>query len=197
MKRKILAVSLVVIVLATLTIGTLAFFTDEDTAHNVFTSGEVDIVLEEFSDAECKTPFVDLSGAMPDTTVGKYARITLAEGSADAWLRVQFKKSIALNEENPDAAGKTADPDLLVLGLPAEGWTDGGDGWYYYDKVLTKDEPRAMALNSVYFSKEMGNEYQGATATVTVIVQAVQKDYNSSTVQEAKGWPALDEETSE
>lgn len=195
MKRKILAVSLVVIALATLAFGTLAFFNDEETAHNVITSGGVDIVLEEFSDAECKTPFQNLSGAMPDATVGKYARITLADNSADAWIRVQFKKSIALDTENPDAAGKTADPGLLVLNRPEEGWTDGEDGWYYYNKALTRDEPTAMALNSVWFDKEMGNEYQGATATVTVIVQAVQKANNGSTALEAQGWPA--QETSE
>ena len=38
----------------------------------------------------------------------------------------------------------------------------------------------------------MGNEYQGAVATVTVQAQAVQTANNGDTVQDAKGWPSTD-----
>jgi len=48
MKKKILAISLVVAMLAIAVIGgTLAYFTDEDAADNVFTMGSVDIELYE------------------------------------------------------------------------------------------------------------------------------------------------------
>ena len=36
----------------------------------------------------------------------------------------------------------------------------------------------------------MGNEYQGATATVDIVAQAVQVDNNGKTVMDAQGWPA-------
>lgn len=189
MKRKILAVSLVVIVVATLALGSLAFFNDEATAHNVITTSGVDIVLTEYADEACTTPFTNgQSGIMPDATVDKYAKIALAENSADAWIRVKFTKSIAFDKANEAAEGKTPNPDLLILNRP-DGWTDGGDGWYYYNKPLTKAEPTAMALNSVYFDKTMGNEYQNATANVTITVQAVQTAHNGASAQEASGWP--------
>ena len=35
----------------------------------------------------------------------------------------------------------------------------------------------------------MGNEYQGATATVDVLAQAVQTAHNGDTVVDAQGWP--------
>ena len=47
MKKKILLVAAVVMCLAIATAGTLAYFTSEDTAHNVITSGDVNIELVE------------------------------------------------------------------------------------------------------------------------------------------------------
>ena len=35
----------------------------------------------------------------------------------------------------------------------------------------------------------MGNEYQGATATVDIVAQAVQTANNGATVEDATGWP--------
>ena len=40
------------------------------------------------------------------------------------------------------------------------------------------------------FNKTMGNEYQGATATVDIVAQAVQTANNGKTVTAATGWPA-------
>lgn len=74
MKKKILAISLVVTLLAVAALGvTLAYFTDDDTATNVFTMGNVDIDLEEPSwdepdyvqpgDSVAKDPYVKNIGA--------------------------------------------------------------------------------------------------------------------------------------
>ena len=48
MKKKLLMLSAVAICIAILAAGTLAFFTAEDTAHNVITTGGVDIKLYEW-----------------------------------------------------------------------------------------------------------------------------------------------------
>lgn len=50
MKRKILLFSILTICVATLAAGSLAYFTAEDTAHNVITSGGIDIDLLEWAD---------------------------------------------------------------------------------------------------------------------------------------------------
>ena len=46
MKRKLLILSVLAICVAIVAAGTLAYFTAEDTAHNVITSGGVDIELK-------------------------------------------------------------------------------------------------------------------------------------------------------
>lgn len=193
MKRKIFLVSLLVICLAIMTTGTLAYFTAKETAHNIITSGGVDIVLTETADEAGEIPYTDKTGIMPGTQVDKYARINLGEDSAEAWLRVKFDLSITLDKKNPDAYvdGKLITPDtsLIHLTMPEEGWIDGGDGWFYYEQPL-KQGMEAIALKHVTFDVTMSNAYQNATATVDVIAQAVQTAHNGSTVLEAKGWPA-------
>ena len=125
---------------------------------------------------------------MPGMMVDKYARIALAEGSADAWVRVRFEKKITFAAGNENAEGKTPDLDLVELTMP-EGWIAGNDGWYYLEAPLTSNTP-VFALTSVTFNKTMGNEYRNATAKVTVYAQAVQAANNGKTVTAATGWPA-------
>ena len=52
MKKKIFAVMMVLICLAIAATGTLAYFTSEETAHNIITTGAVDIDLEEWQDLD-------------------------------------------------------------------------------------------------------------------------------------------------
>lgn len=189
MKRKLLLLSVMVICIAIAAVGTLAFFNTDAIAHNVITTGGVDIELHEYADEACTTDYdTNKTGIMPGMTVDKYARIALAEGSADAWVRVRFEKKITFAAGNENAQGKTPDLDLVELTMP-EGWIAGNDGWYYLEAPLTSNTP-VFALTSVKFDVAMGNEYQGATATVDIVAQAVQKDNNGDSALTAKGWPA-------
>ena len=188
MKRKLLLLSVMVICIAIAAVGTLAFFTTDAIAHNVITTGGVDIELHEYADEACTTDYdTNKTGIMPGMTVDKYARIALAEGSAGAWVRVRFEKKITFAAGNEHAQGKTPNLDLVELTMP-EGWIAGNDGWYYLENPLTRNTP-VFALTSVTFNKTMGNEYQNATAKVTVYAQAVQAANNGKTVTAATGWP--------
>ena len=189
MKRKLLLLSVMVICIAIADVGTLAYFTTDAIAHNVITTGGVDIELHEYADEACTTDYdTNKTGIMPGMTVDKYARIALAEGSADAWVRVRFEKKITFAAGNEHAQGKTPNLDLVELTIP-EGWIKGNDGWYYLEAPLTSNTP-VFALTSVTFNKTMGNEYQGATATVDIVAQAVQTANNGDSALTAKGWPA-------
>ena len=84
MRKKLVALSMAVLMLAVAVIGgTLAYFTDQETVTNTFTVGNVDIsVTEPNWDQEA-------SGArklMPGTTWQKDPTITLQEGSEEAWV---------------------------------------------------------------------------------------------------------------
>lgn len=181
MKKKLLILSLAAICLAITAIGTLAYFTSEGTAHNVITTGGVEITVQEWADEARTEPFEDLTGVMPNTTVTKIAEIKNT-GASDAWVRVKVEKSIKLQGDG------TPDTGLVELALNTADWTEK-DGYYYYTKVLKPGEVTAPIFTAVTFKPDMGNEYQNATATVDVVAQAVQTANNGATVMDAQGWP--------
>ena len=181
MKKKLLILSLAAICLAITAIGTLAYFTSEGTAHNVITTGGVEIAVQEWADEDKQTPFEDLEGIMPGMTVTKIAEIKNT-GASDAWVRVKVEKNIQLQGEGKPDTG------LVELTLNTADWTEK-DGYYYYSKPLKPGEVTAPIFTAVTFKPDMGNEYQNATATVDVTAQAVQTANNGATVMDAQGWP--------
>ena len=181
MKRKLLILSVLAICIATLAAGTLAYFTSEGTAHNVITTGGVEITVQEWADEEKTKPFEDVTGIMPGMTVTKIAEIKNT-GASDAWVRVKVEKSIKLQGEG------TPDTGLVELTINTTDWTEK-DGYFYYTKALKPGEVTAPIFTAVTFKADMGNEYQNATATVDVSAQAVQTANNGDTVMDAKGWP--------
>ena len=181
MKRKLLILSVLAICIATLAAGTLAYFTSEGKAHNVITTGGVEITVQEWADEEKTKPFENLTGVMPNTTVTKIAEIKNT-GASDAWVRVKVEKNIQLQGEGKPDTG------LVELTLNTADWTEK-DGYYYYTKVLKPGEVTAPIFTAVTFKPDMGNEYQNATATVDVTAQAVQTANNGATVMDAQGWP--------
>lgn len=181
MKRKLLILSVLAICIATLAAGTLAYFTSEGKAHNVITTGGVEIAVQEWADMEKTKPFENLTGVMPNAAVTKIAEVKNT-GSSDAWIRVKVEKNIQLQGEG------TPDTGLVELTLNTADWTEK-DGYYYYSKPLKPGEVTAPIFTAVTFKPDMGNEYQNATATVDVSAQAVQTANNGDTVMDAKGWP--------
>ena len=184
MKRKLLLLSVMVICIAIAAVGTLAYFTTDAIAHNVITTGGVNIELHEYADAEKTLPFEDLSGVMPGIKVTKIAEVENTGASA-AWVRVKVEKAIKLAKE---IEGFTPDTALVALNINTEKWEHEGD-YFYYKEALQPNEITAPIFTSVTFNKTMGNEYQGATATVDIVAQAVQKANNGDNALTAKGWP--------
>lgn len=188
MKRKLLLLSVMVICIAIAAAGTLAFFNGDATAHNVITTGKVGITVNEYSkyDPDKRVKYEnEQTGIMPGTTVDKIVVVSGEDGTADAWVRVKFTKSIQL------AAGKQGEVDLGLIKLnTGANWIDGEDDWFYYNAPVKANQEAAPALLSVQFDATMGNAYQGATATVDVLAQAVQCANNGTSAQTASGWPA-------
>ena len=185
MKRKLLILSVLAICIATLAAGTLAYFTSEGKAHNVITTGGVDIEVREWANDDKTEPFEDLTGVMPGTSATKIAEVANT-GASEAWIRVGVEKDIRLPEIDPEVE---IDPDVVALDIDTVHWTDGGDGYFYYNEPVKPGEVTAPIFTAVTFKPEMGNEYQNATATVDVSAQAVQTANNGDTVMDAKGWP--------
>ena len=71
-KWKTLVLSLLICCLAVAASGTLAYYTATEQAHNVITSGGIDIALQEYADAgDALVPFEDVDGVMPGMEVSK------------------------------------------------------------------------------------------------------------------------------
>lgn len=91
MKKKIVALCLVVALAATAIIGgTLAYFTDTDEVNNTFTAGNVKLDLYEHDinnpDAEVEANDYTDTPIMPGRTFAKDPTIRIEEGSEDAYV---------------------------------------------------------------------------------------------------------------
>lgn len=193
MKRKLFFIAVIVICLSLTAYGTLAFFTAEDTAHNVITTGNVDIILvDSIKDGEKTENGWSLSGVMPGQQVTKPVSVKNT-GSGEAWIRVKVTLDIlgADQEELPQTietqSGKF---DVVSYVLDSDDW-QLHDGFVYY----TKPVPAGKSTNSLFkddivqFAKQMGNEYQNCHVSIYVEAEAVQTANNGKTVLDAKGWP--------
>ena len=190
MKKKILLVAAVVMCLAIATAGTLAYFTSEDTAHNVITSGDVNIELVEQTKKEDGTlvefPEEGIKGVMPGTSASKIVQVKNT-GDNDAWVRLKMEVTIT-GEDGSDLSDEGI-KYVHIYGTSGEWKLNWDDRNFYYEKVLAPGETTEPVMEEVRFSAEMGNAYQNCTANVVISAQAVQTANNGDTVMEAAGWP--------
>lgn len=188
MKKKILLAAAVVICLTIAVSGTLAYFTFEDTAHNVITSGGVSIEVVEKTKSTDGAELEDfpkegITGVMPGTEVSKIVSVRNT-GNSEAWVRVKVDATIT------PAEGEEKLPSDVMTYTVSEGWTPGTDGYYYYNNKVPAGESTSILFDTVKFAPEMGNEYQNCRANIVISAQAVQTANNGTTVMDAQGWPA-------
>lgn len=184
MKRKLLILSLLVILAALTAAGTLAYYTDSARTHNVITSGKVNIALLEWADEERTKPFKDKQGVMPGTKVTKIVEVKNT-GTGAAFLRLYVEKNVYGADQKPMKS------DPVSLDFDNRNWTySESEGYYYYNRPLEPGKTTEPLFTAVTFDPLMGNEYQNASAHVKVIAYAVQSANNGDSPQAAKGWPS-------
>lgn len=143
MKKKILALSIVLCLAVTAIAGaTLAYFTDEDEATNVFVMGGVKIELQEDFDQN--------SQLLPGLDINKDVRVRNI-GSADAYVRVHIAIPAALDDGDPSfnatnnflhfnfASNSVVDGQWSWIPeyTTGTGYKDNGKGnWNYYEQEI-------------------------------------------------------------
>ena len=182
MKRKVLILSVLAILLAILAANTLAYFTADTAAHNVITTGNVDIALNEWVNEERTEKFEDKTGVMPGAEVTKIVEVENI-GAGTAWVRVQVVLDVYA-----EGGKEQLPPDPVTLDFNETDWKYF-DGYYYYNYPLDPGETTEPLFTSVAFDDQMGNEYQNSTAHVDVNAYAVQSANNGEDVLSANGWP--------
>ncbi len=184
MKKKLLAMALVLIIGAFAVGGTLAYFTEEETARNVITTGAIDITLIEQTKGEdgklTDYPTEEVE-AMPGSVISKI--VTVRNEEAEAWIRAKAVVTVKKGETVMQYA-----PEMIRIDYDTTKWTEK-DGWYYYNESVKPGKTTEALFTTVTFDGEtMGNEYMDTTVTIDVTAGAVQTANNGTTALEAKGW---------
>ena len=136
MRKKIVALSMAVLMLAVAVIGgTLAYFTDKDQAENVFTVGGVDITLNEVFDK-------DTAKLMPGINVNKDVSIKLAEGSEDAYVWYLWKIPADLDSID----GTTGTNNALHVNSLGRTW----DTYCGNSKYWAEDQTAALPVEQTW-----------------------------------------------
>jgi len=192
MKRKFFLVLMCLLCLASVTGGTLAYFTDTGTAHNVITTGAVKIAVEEWQMVEGKRePYPQTPMAvMPGATVSK--EVCIRNQKADSYIRAAVEivltddlgKTVVLTQEEANK--------ILQINMNSVSWQREPEEsrWWYYRQPVQQGEATEPLFTEVVFSgRGMDNAYQNSTLEVRVFAQAVQTAHNGVSAMTANGWP--------
>lgn len=199
-KKQISVVAAIVMCLAILASGTIAYFTAEDEVHNIITSGGVDIAIEEWQEVDGElVPYPETpQQTMPGNTVSKIVKVKNLD--ADCFIRASIAvvvkdangKVMELSPEQAKAIQVVVEE--VAIGSEQVGWMkkEADDGWYYYSEIVAENTATEALISEVIFSgPNMGNEFQNAQIEITIYAQAVQVANNGESALEANGWPAV------
>lgn len=179
MKRKLTVIAAIAVCVSILAVGSLAYFTAQDSAENHITTGNLAIdVVELGADGQ---PFVNQTSIMPGDTVVKEVSVENI-GDSTAWIRVKVTMTCTAN-------GETLSTDGITLDYNTAEWIYS-NGYYYCNSQVEANNSTANLFNNVTFDSSLGNEYQNAELIINVEADAVQYANNGATVMEAQGWPA-------
>ena len=117
-KKKIIMMALSIMMVAILAVGgTLAYFTSEDTADNVFTMGNVEIDLQE--------DFEQNSNLQPGLDINKDVRVQNT-GTNDAYVRIHLAIPAIMDDGDPSF---NASQNFLHWNFATESVADGQWSW--------------------------------------------------------------------
>ena len=191
MKKKIFTFAVLVICMTMLASGTLAYFTAKGTAHNVITSGSVDIQIEEWQETdeglEAYPKEVPVK-IMPGSIVSKV--VTVKSLSAESYIRANYKVIIKDSQNEVMNISTEELSNIISFSMNQTDWKyHEDDGMWYYNDSVEKDDSTAPLFTEVTFSgPNMTNKYQGCTVEIVVNAQAVQTANNGNSAMDAVGW---------
>lgn len=189
MKKRLACCAMLCILISLVVNSTLAYFTAEDTARNVITSGGIDVQVVEkqlVGGALENYPDTPVS-IMPGSAVSKIVSVKNLDGPA--WVRMAY--TVTIRDANGKTVGLSAQQrdQIITIDTDTANWTYKS-GWWYCNKALaTGEETKPLFTQVVFSGSEMGNAYQNCTIMIDVTAQAVQKAHNGNTVMDAAGWP--------
>ena len=189
MKKKILSICLVAVIAVMAIAGaSLAYFTAEDSAENVFTVGNVAIDLTEPKwDATGKEEAEDV---YPGEPLAKDPTVTNT-GKNPCFVRISVSNLDQFVVEYDAMITSRTDYVENALG---ENWKRHTDGYFYYTKVLAAGETTDALFDQIVIPFALTNNEE--TKSIDVTAYAVQAQgarpsftaVQAMTVEEIAGW---------
>lgn len=163
MKKRILISLSLIVVFAFVLGATFAFFTaTAPPVTNTFKTGTVNVEVNEHG-------FENVDNWNPGDTTNKDVTIK-SKGSKKTYVRVKLTKMWTNELPNDNVELVLANNNDWVY----------SDGWYYYKKILNKNEETSKLLDAVKLIGSITeNEYQGQTLSVNVETEAVQATHDA------------------
>ena len=187
-KRKILSLAMALSLVAILAVGaTIAYFTDTDEATNTFTVGNVSIDLIEPNWDESGSK--DAPEVYPGEALAKDPTVT-NDGANPCFVCISVKGLDCLGD-----AGMITYRTDYVTGELGDDWVLHTDGYYYYTKVLAKDETTDALFDQIVIPTGLTNG-DGTEFNINVTAEAVQAQgakaswsaVQAMTVEEIAAW---------
>lgn len=174
MKKQIIIGSVFAVTAAVAAGSTLAYFTAEDTAENVITTGNIDIAINEYkkgTDSDALETYIpQTEPLMPGETVSKVVKVENT-GGGSAYIRAK----INLYFENDNSLST----EPVQLSINTDDWTyNTDDGYYYYNDILDTGLETEPLFESFTLDSFAGNEYENQTLIIDIDAQAIQSKNN-------------------
>ena len=164
MKKKILSICLVAVIAAMAIAGaSLAYFTAEDSAENVFTVGNVAIDLTEPNWDE--TGKVEAEDVYPGEPLAKDPTVTNT-GKNPCFVRISVTGWDSLKNAKLSDQDITYRTDYVDEKL-GENWVKHTDGYFYYTKVLQPGETTDAQIDQIVIPFELTNSVKAEPIVVT------------------------------
>lgn len=171
MKKKILAITLCVAMLAIMLVsGTLAYFTDTNAKTNTFTVGNVDIDLTEPKWDE--TGSKDAEDVYPGEPLAKDPTVT-NNGANPCFVRISVTGWDALINAGLSQNNITYRTDYVDAKL-GENWKLHTDGYFYYTEVLAVGATTDALFDQIVIPTDVVNDATDAEYNLEVKAYAVQ-----------------------
>ena len=189
MKKKIIAVCLIVAMAAIAVVGgTLAWFTDDEVATNTFTVGNVDITLTEPN--WTSTGSQDAPEVYPGEPLAKDPIVT-NDGANPCFVRIKVEGLDCLAP-----AGNITYRTDYVTGKLGDNWVLHTDGYFYYNQVLAVGAKTDALFDQIVIPTDLENGDAESEFNVVVTAEAVQAQgakaswsaVQAMTVTEIAGW---------
>ncbi len=183
LKLKLLAISLIAIVVSLVMQETLAYYTTVGKATNVVTSGEIAFKIHETTSQGTPYPTEGVY-IMPGQVVSK--RVSVQNICTHPfYLRVKIVYGI-----NSDVLPAK---ECFSLNIDETKWVLHEDGWYYYQGIVNPEEETPYVFSDVTIvGSQVDNRHLGKTLSLSIKAQATQSENNpikDSNYYTALGWP--------